>query len=410
MPLLRSELAQTGELSGKLDSVGGYRDARWVAGAGALSLAAAVVSAVTMGSLDHQAIAAAPTAAAPSSLSTPTASRALTVASMLSHQTTPAPSPSHQTTPTPSYAAARAATPSPTATRRAHAASLSGDIVFESDRGTAASSQPANSDGSVTPTSEGNNVWVMWPDGTHARPLTTTGFDSQGALSPDGLSVAWVHHDNELWLVRSDASEPHLLARCPLDCQQPRWSPDGGQLAYVAVDRGQRLRSHAMLIRVDGTQGHPVLPDLNPYMVTWSPDGRRLAVDVGLDGNNNGLYVADLATSQSKRIYGKDGFTGDSPDWSPDGSTILFSDGNDLYTIHPDGTSIHQLTGTAYENLVDEPGQHMSGSWSRDGTKIAFDYFAHSDTAKTRIGVMHADGTGEVLLTDNSAECSAPHF
>ena len=250
----------------------------------------------------------------------------------------------------------------------------------------------------------------MHADGTHPRPLTTTGFDSQPSLSPDGRDIAWVHQDDELWVMASDRTGAHRLARCPLACQRPRWSPTGDQIAYVTVDRDQKSRGHAMVIQSDGTHSHPVVPDLNPYMVDWAPDGRRLAVDVSLDGNNNGLYIADMTTGTSRRIYGQDGFTGESPDWSPDGTAILFSDENDLYTIRPDGSGLKQLTGTPGGPLVDEPGQHLSGSWSRDGRKIAYDYVLHKDNSKIRIGVMSSDGTGEHLLTDESADCSDPGY
>jgi Tol biopolymer transport system component len=190
----------------------------------------------------------------------------------------------------------------------------------------------------------------------------------------------------------------------------PRWAPDGSEIAYVSVDPNPRARGHAMLVLADGSHARPVFPSLNPYMVTWSPDGHRLAVDVHLDGNNNGLYIGDLMSGGAKRIYGHDGFGPESPDWAPDGATVLFSDGSDLFTIRPDGSGLHQLTGRTDGVLVDEAGQHFSGSWSRDGREIVFDYSGNAEGSKFQIGIMRSDGMGAHLLTDGRTDSSRPDY
>jgi Tol biopolymer transport system component len=83
------------------------------------------------------------------------------------------------------------------------------------------------------------------------------------------------------------------------------------------------------------------------------------------------------------------------PAWSPDGAVILFSDGNQLHTIAPDGTGLRQLSSG--------PGQHLSGSWSRDGRTIAFDYFAQQPGSSQQIYLMNADGSGSRNITNASA-------
>lgn len=58
--------------------------------------------------------------------------------------------------------------------------------------------------------------------------------------------------------------------------------------------------------------GHPRL----------SPDGRRLAVEIGGDRSNE-IWIADLAAGTMERLT-REGFS-DRPEWSPDGARILYS-------------------------------------------------------------------------------------
>ena len=64
---------------------------------------------------------------------------------------------------------------------------------------------------------------------------------------------------------------------------------------------------------------------------------------------------------------------GDGPDWSPDGTQILFRSPEtedflhcNLFTIHPDGTGLHQVTHLAPTTKL------YSASFSPDGTAITF--------------------------------------
>jgi len=86
-------------------------------------------------------------------------------------------------------------------------------------------------------------------------------------------------------------------------------------------------------------------------------------------------------------------------DWSPDGSTILFRThpGEDLngsnglaanlYTIHPDGTGLRQLTHFAVTDHV------LPGSYSPDGKLIVFETTAGAVGGAPDVFVMNSDGT-----------------
>jgi TolB protein len=91
------------------------------------------------------------------------------------------------------------------------------------------------------------------------------------------------------------------------------------------------------------------------------------------------------------------------PDWSPDGTKILFSstidgpsapDGSsgDLYVMNPDGSNIIRLTNATAADIAP--------AWSPDGTKIAFTRVNGNDF---EVWVMDADGLNQVNLTNHPA-------
>jgi Tol biopolymer transport system component len=92
----------------------------------------------------------------------------------------------------------------------------------------------------------------------------------------------------------------------------------------------------------------------------------------------------------SDRIGGR---VGDDPQWSPDGTKILFHSSYKIFIKNTDGSGRKQLTNKPPINKEDHNG-YWCGRWSPDGKKIAF--ILYSD-----IYVMNADGSGRRQLTNN---------
>jgi TolB protein len=80
------------------------------------------------------------------------------------------------------------------------------------------------------------------------------------------------------------------------------------------------------------------------------------------------------------------------PEWSADGSRIVFEREGDIYVMNADGTGVTNLTNTP------PPIDDGSPTWSPDGTRIAF----ASVRQNSDIYVMNDDGTGEVQLTSDT--------
>ncbi len=161
------------------------------------------------------------------------------------------------------------------------------------------------------------------------RPLTAyAGLESMPALSPDGRLVAFVwngdHQDNFDIYVRpiSDETLPLRVTSDAAADSSPAWSPDGDRLAFlraagdavkviVASSHGGGERTIATLLAAR--------TDIESN-VSWSPDGRFLAVASG------SILRINIETRETKELTGK---TPPSefdamPKYSEDGSEIAF--------------------------------------------------------------------------------------
>ncbi len=124
---------------------------------------------------------------------------------------------------------------------------------------------------------------------------------------------------------------------------------------------------------------------------------RRLPVGCNLDCTY-GLWTmasdgSDLKVLRDSLQYPE------SPAVSPDGSTVLFEDGGELYLMDAAGANLHRLR---------PQGTHddYSPSWSPDGQWI---YYMGSDTLGTawQVQRIRADGTGHERLTTTPGQGGA---
>jgi TolB protein len=197
------------------------------------------------------------------------------------------------------------------------------------------------------------------------------------------------------------------------------WSPDGRHIAFqrlsgplrpkgATVDTATAIYKDALVV-TDGDGKHartlvwrgPWRGD--PQAPAWSPDGKRL-IFIGkyMTSKTNGsgcecraLYIVNANGTALHRILRPGLRPGGRPDWSPDGRTILFrthpSDdssgrGSNLFTIHPDGTGLHQLTHFRPTARV------LEGSYSPDGTSIVFETSDGAIGGHPDVFVMNAEG------------------
>jgi TolB protein len=145
----------------------------------------------------------------------------------------------------------------------------------------------------------------------------------------------------------------------------PAWMPDSRRL-LVSVGDGSARRVIRVAIDTRQTDDVHGLP-AQMANLALSPDGRTLAYHLADDSGGLTAWLVPANGGQPLRLSPPEQSAG-YPAWSPDGRRIALEveDRGDtqVWVINPDGTGFRQITKAA--------GQHWPHSWSPDSDRIAF--------------------------------------
>ena len=202
-----------------------------------------------------------------------------------------------------------------------------------------------------------------------------------GAFDSEGKS--------DLWSVAPDGSGLTQLTDTPDEVDIcPDFSPDGTQLALCKnVDGSFEIWTSD----VDGGNQRQ-LTDLGGWATfpDWSPDGSQIAFSWGKDGDSlTDLYLVEVATGKPTELIKEKGAEHQTPSFSPDGSTLLYTSQGQLWTMDLESRETTKLTD-------DDTVKEQTPEWSPDGTRIAYHAMTGEDDD---IWIMNADGTDQRNLT-----------
>ncbi len=192
----------------------------------------------------------------------------------------------------------------------------------------------------------------------------------------------------DLYVMNADGTNTVRVSDGSRHALHGRWSPGADRIVYhsSAAMTGPDITGfdiHVMnadgsgstALTSDGsTNARNVFPD-------WSPDGTKILWEKGRQ-----IWVMDANGANARQLRA----FGSLPRWSPDGTRIAFHGENGLSVMDADGSNVRVLQAGASVDFFASP------AWSPDGTKILF---ASSRDGSPTAYVMSADGSGVSRLT-----------
>ena len=131
----------------------------------------------------------------------------------------------------------------------------------------------------------------------------------------------------------------------------------------------------------------------------------RIAFSTDFNRRSQIFTVLPDGTDLRQLTHVPKGHTATLPEWSPDGTKLLFTiDDCQIWVMNADGSDQRQLTH-------DANGASQEASWSPDGTKIVFARCSSPfGEQRCSIDVMNADGTGATRLLGGNWVSQTPEY
>jgi Tol biopolymer transport system component len=229
---------------------------------------------------------------------------------------------------------------------------------------------------------DGRGLWVVDANGGNAGSVYSSLYDPQGPRwSPDGTRLAF-----QVLLGRPASVLTDTLTQRPLtlddltpfldyptgrfdEWSTAGWAADGTRAVLAHTGGlGERVPAGLYIVGVDASvvpfAPENVTPRLDDAPV-WSPDGALIAFS-GCAGNRCGLWTA-TPEGASPRLIGPDrgGFHARNPDWSPDGQQIVYEVGNPrstgrgIWLVGRDGLGARLVWSSGWEPAFSPDGTRL---------------------------------------------------
>jgi len=255
------------------------------------------------------------------------------------------------------------------------------------------------------------DLTVVGPGGTELlRPpvdvKANSGYFVRPSISPSGDLVSWG------FVIANDDSRGRLVqfALGIYATSEHKWrtysdfdlltatafSPDGSRIALTGEARGSDKRELSILeLKTGEIRRMKYIAAVQP---SWSPDGKKLAVNIQRGEKVPLLAVIDINSGNMNTIA--DG--GGAPAWSPSGEWIAYlaHSGERCMLVHPDGTG-SKIVSEAKSSFFHYRRFGYAVVWSPDGKKLLLNKLTNS-LGKLDIMLVNIEGGRSTTKLKNS--------
>ncbi len=256
------------------------------------------------------------------------------------------------------------------------------------------------------------NIYIMNANGSGLSKLTSSGTATGPTFAKGGAKMAFsqaVNGAQELYTMRPDGSAKTRLTNNADTDDYPAFSPDGTKIAFKSNRGGDGVNQPSgdpdneiwvMKAAPESATNIPVrltnndATDADP---NWSPDGSKIVFASGRADSDGDIYIMNADGTGQKRLTTSSS-NDVTPEFSPNGRKIVFRSNRDgdqeIYTMNIDGTGTQKLTNNA---VID-----YTPNWSPDGTKIVFAKGSTTSYRDHQIYTMNVNGSGTQKLTTDT--------
>jgi Tol biopolymer transport system component len=224
-------------------------------------------------------------------------------------------------------------------------------------------------------------LWILWPKTRESPPDTPplrivpvssfSGYSDHGSFSPDGREIAFSWSSGKpqrnIYIKKIGAAEPVQLTFGVADEREPAWSPDGRYIAFCRLIGDQTMVGRfAVYVMSEAGGGERKIME-GGEGVSWSPDGRTLAV--AGPPESSGIFRVSLETGERTQLTRSGPSLDNFPVFSPDGQWIVFARSStpwarEIFIVPSRGGTPRQLT-------FDRRFTHGE-AWTADSKEIVF--------------------------------------
>lgn len=293
--------------------------------------------------------------------------------------------------------------PKPAIRRPVQVLFLVGIFIFSTLAGTPALSAPALQ-ATPEPKPERNYSQPLSLDPTRRIPLES----SAAALNPERsqspqFGEGWsravfqrlVGDSWDIVLRDGGSGSETAIASSPANEIQPRLRRGGDRVAYIS---DQVARYQLWTMNPDGSDQRQLTSGSASSYPNWSPDGTRIVFERQIDRDEAAVFVINADGSGLTQLTPSEGYDG-MPSWAPDGSHIIFvsnrSGQYNIWRMNPDGSNPIKLNNIPYS---------MDPYYTPDGRFIFYDAYDFNGFSRV-YGMLAASGYTHTAFGAGNVDC-----